>query len=363
MTESTTHIEAIPVSKIDEDPMFQVRLQWEPATDTGLEGLAASLAGLEGLIHPVVVVRLAQPTIFGRLYTLIAGHRRLAAARRLGWRTILARVLPPCDLTAPLARLHLLAVAVRENTEREDLPPADRRAALRRLEALYAAVYPETVARQRPSGTGERSPGPFPRWATKVTKIPERTIRRDLRGVLLTGGPPPSASAASSAPLPAPPAMEALSAVVPRTIEAALQATTGLQSLATAHPLETPTALPAEQFTTLHQTLEALQTALTGVWPVVRVQTEHPLVPFVLVAQEHLAALRGTLWGLRAGAPEVWATLPPAVARQFHTAMSMLLADWHEIAPLVQTRLPGAPASDRTLPPPPRPVGRPVAVA
>src|SRR5207244_2774630 len=103
------------VSKIDEDPMFQVRLQWDPATDTGLEGLTASLAGLEGLIHPVVVVRLAQPTTFGRTYTLIAGHRRLAAARRLGWRTIPARVLPPCDLTAPLSRLHLLAVAVREN--------------------------------------------------------------------------------------------------------------------------------------------------------------------------------------------------------------------------------------------------------
>src|SRR5207244_5280187 len=102
---------------------------------------ARSLAGPEALIHPILVVQRPTPTTFGRLYTLITGWRRLAAAQRLGWQTILARVEPPCDLDAPAIRLRLLAMAVRENTERQDLHPEDRRVALQRLQALYAEVY------------------------------------------------------------------------------------------------------------------------------------------------------------------------------------------------------------------------------
>lgn len=339
MTEAISPIEAIPVHKIEEDPTFQLRLQWDPATDTGLAGLAESLAGLEGLIHPVVVVRLAESTTFGRTYALVAGHRRLAAARRLGWPTIPGRVLPPCDLTAPLHRLHLLAIAVRENTEREDLPPADRRAALQRLQALHAEVYPEAVSSGRRSGAvgGEPRPLSFLRWATRATHLSERTIRRDLRGVLL-GGTPPAAER---------PAAEDTIAMqpVPDISQAAQQAAMALQTLAADFTPDTRASLPDPQFAALHQHLEGLQAALARVWPVVRVQTEHPLVPFAWVAQEQLATLRGTLWGLRTGPPEAWATLPPTVARQMHTAMATLLACWQEVAPLLEARLHDASAA------------------
>jgi hypothetical protein len=359
-------LEHIPLRQIDDDPRFQVRLQWDPATDASLDSLAASLAGLEGLIHPVIVVRLAQPTTFGRAYALIAGHRRLAAARRLRWPTIPARVLPPCDLTVPLHRLRLLAIAVRENTEREDLAPADRRAALRQLQALYEAVYPETAQPRRQAGqTGSAPPPvPFTRWAAKVTKIPAHTIRRDLRLALFTTPMPradsPDAPAASHTPMEE---ADSIQSQVHHTCSAVQHATAALQALATVLTMEARTQLPDVQFTTLHQTLETLQTALAEVWPLVRVQTEHPLVPFALVAQEQLAALRGTLWGLRTGPPDAWATLSPTVARQVHIALATLLADWQEVAPLVQGRLSNAPAADAASPPTSHPWGQPVAVA
>jgi len=111
----------IPLTKIDRDPTFQVRQDWHPDRDPTLPALVQSLTGPEGLIHPIVVVALPQPTTFGRLFTLITGHRRLAAAQRAGWATILARVLPPCDVTALHERLRLLAMAIRENTERAPL--------------------------------------------------------------------------------------------------------------------------------------------------------------------------------------------------------------------------------------------------
>ena len=192
----------IPLQLIDRDPTYQVRQRWDPATDPTLEALARSLAGPEGLIHPIIVVQRPTPTTFGRLFTLIAGGRRLAAAQRLGWRTILARVEPPCDLDAPATRLRLLAVAVRENTERQDLHPDDRRVALQRLQALYAEVHGDLP----PTTPGDPTTG-FTRWASRLLCVAERTIQQDLRlaalgldgvalGRVLPAPPPPEAPAA-----------------------------------------------------------------------------------------------------------------------------------------------------------------------
>ena len=191
----------IPLHLIDRDPTYQVRQRWDPATDPTLDALARSLAGPEGLIHPIIVVQRLTPTTFGRLYTLITGGRRLAAAQRLGWRTILARVEPPCDLDAPAMRLRLLAMALRENTERQDLHPEDRRLAVQRLQALYAEVYGD-----RASTTPGAPTTGFTRWAAQLLCVTERTIRQDLQltalglsgvapGRVLPGPPPPEAPA------------------------------------------------------------------------------------------------------------------------------------------------------------------------
>ena len=192
----------IPLHLIDRDPTYQVRQRWDPAMDPTLGALARSLAGPEGLIHPIVVVQHATPTTFGRLFTLIAGWRRLAAAQRLGWHTILARVEPVCDLDAPATRLRLLTMAVRENTERQDLHPEDRRLAVQRLQALYAEVYGDRA----PTTPGAPTTG-FTRWAAPLLCVAERTIRQDLQlaalglarlppGRMLPAAPAPDAPAA-----------------------------------------------------------------------------------------------------------------------------------------------------------------------
>jgi hypothetical protein len=134
----------ILLAKIECDPTFQVRQSWDPDRDPTLPALVQSLTGPERQIHPIVVVARTTPTTFGRTYTLITGHRRLAAAHRAGWERILARILPPCDLTALPERLRLLAMAIHENTVREPLPTEDRRDALRRLKALYETVHPRS---------------------------------------------------------------------------------------------------------------------------------------------------------------------------------------------------------------------------
>jgi hypothetical protein len=177
-------ITPVPLRQIDVHPAFQLRQQWDPQTDLTLPRLAQSLAGPEGLLHPIVVVPLRTSTTFGRTYTLIAGHRRLVAARRLGWSTIPARVLPPSDPDRPQERLVLLAIALRENTERQDLTPADRRDALLRLRALYEEAYPDG---HRPRLLEDGDIDTFTRWAATVTHIPRRTIQRDLALAALGG--------------------------------------------------------------------------------------------------------------------------------------------------------------------------------
>jgi ParB family chromosome partitioning protein len=82
----------------------------------GIDDLAASLEAY-GLLQPVVVRRVDQG------HELIAGHRRLAAALRLGWTQIAAVVRHEEADDAYLLTLT-------ENLQREDLTPSEEAAAL-----------------------------------------------------------------------------------------------------------------------------------------------------------------------------------------------------------------------------------------
>ena len=239
----------IPLHLIDRDPTYQVRQRWDPATDPTLDALARSLAGPEGLIHPIIVVQRPTPTTFGRLYTLVTGGRRLAAAQRLGWRTILARVEPPCDLDALATRLRLLAMAVRENTERQDLHPEDRRVALQRLQALYAEVY----GNRGPTTPGAPTTG-FTRWAAPLLCVAERTIRQDLQLAADQG-----ADIAPGRVLPAPPPPEAPASLrVAYALRASRTLAATLAELTATLTPELP--LAPQQRAALHQALCQLQT-------------------------------------------------------------------------------------------------------
>jgi ParB family transcriptional regulator, chromosome partitioning protein len=86
----------------------------------GIDGLAESLRDY-GLLQPVVV-RQAN----GGGYELIAGHRRLEAARSTGWADIAAVVRDESDSQAYLLTLT-------ENLQRQNLSPREEAAALERL--------------------------------------------------------------------------------------------------------------------------------------------------------------------------------------------------------------------------------------
>ena len=96
-----------------------------------IAGLAANIAEL-GLLHPIVV----RPD--GRL---IAGERKLRAAKLLGWTEIAGRVV---DLDA------VIRGELAENTQRKDFLPSEIEAIRRALEPIEKAA-----AKERMSGGGK----------------------------------------------------------------------------------------------------------------------------------------------------------------------------------------------------------------
>lgn len=74
-----------------------------------------------GLLNPVTV---------NSRYALIAGARRLEAAKRLGWRTINAIVIEGTD------RARELEIEIEENTQRSDFSDDELLCAYKRLEKL-----------------------------------------------------------------------------------------------------------------------------------------------------------------------------------------------------------------------------------
>jgi len=104
--------------------------------------LAASIAE-HGLLHPIVV------TSEG---LLVAGERRLAAVRALGWATVPVTIVDPADL---------LRAESDENTVRQDFTPSE---AVAIADALRPAV-------------SVRAPGRPPKNCGKLPQFPERKTR------------------------------------------------------------------------------------------------------------------------------------------------------------------------------------------
>ena len=93
------------------------------------------IGDLAGLRESIMKVGLLNPILVDEKYLLIAGYRRLAACRELGWREVEARIVPfEGDL------LRELDAEVAENIFRKDFTPEEimrieqrRRAILRKL--------------------------------------------------------------------------------------------------------------------------------------------------------------------------------------------------------------------------------------
>ncbi len=119
----------IPLARIRENPR-QPRLRMD---DAALEGLAESIRQ-HGVIQPILVTE----TIDG--YTLVAGERRVRAARLAGLERIPA-------IVRQLADRQQLELALVENLQREDLDPMEAAHAYRQLMDEFSFTQEDLATR------------------------------------------------------------------------------------------------------------------------------------------------------------------------------------------------------------------------
>jgi len=118
--------------KVDEQPgegLIKLRVDkiksnpYQPRTKVDEEKLLELSASIreKGIIQPVVVRQV------GEEFELVAGERRLLAAKRLGWEEI------PAVIAGKLSKEDMLELSLIENLQREDLNPIDTAKGYKRL--------------------------------------------------------------------------------------------------------------------------------------------------------------------------------------------------------------------------------------
>jgi ParB family chromosome partitioning protein len=119
----------LDVALVDPNP-------WQPRSvlgDTDLAELADSIRE-HGLVQPIVV------RARGDRYQLIAGQRRLAAARKLGWAQVPARVLDVEDR-------QMAEIAIVENLQRRDLDALEKAASFKQYLSTWGCTQEELAKR------------------------------------------------------------------------------------------------------------------------------------------------------------------------------------------------------------------------
>jgi len=119
----------LAVAVVDPNP-------WQPRSVLGEADLAELADSLRehGLVQPIVV------RARGDRYQLIAGQRRLAAARKLGWERVPARVLDVDDR-------QMAEIAIVENLQRRDLDPLEKAASFRQYLGTWGCTQEELAKR------------------------------------------------------------------------------------------------------------------------------------------------------------------------------------------------------------------------
>lgn len=111
-----TLVEHVPLDLIDPGPN-----QRSDVEKADIEGLAASIRRMGGVINPIRLVR-----VLGR-FRIVAGERRWRASKLAGMQTVAAIVV------GELAETDAQQLALHENTQREALSPIDEARAYQRL--------------------------------------------------------------------------------------------------------------------------------------------------------------------------------------------------------------------------------------
>jgi ParB family chromosome partitioning protein len=127
----------LSIDKIKSNP-------YQPRTKMDEEKLLELSASIQekGIIQPVVVRQV------GEEFELVAGERRLSAAKKLGWEKI------PAMVTGKLSKEEMLELSLIENLQREDLNPIDTARGYQRLLeecALSQAQLAQKIGKERSS--------------------------------------------------------------------------------------------------------------------------------------------------------------------------------------------------------------------
>jgi ParB family transcriptional regulator, chromosome partitioning protein len=158
----------VPVHRIVPSP-FQPRRHFDPER---LRELAEAIRA-QGVIEPLVVRSIPQAGADGPLFELIAGERRLRAAKGAGLETVPVVVRDFDDRTA-------LEVSLVENLAREDLNAVDEARALRRLAEEFTLSHDEIAQRIGKSR-------PYVSNAIRLLELPGPVLLMIENGELTTG--------------------------------------------------------------------------------------------------------------------------------------------------------------------------------
>lgn len=139
-----------------------------PLSDATVKEIAESMARV-GQLNPVSI---HQPNVSP---VLVAGHHRLAAAKRLGWETVKCLVLP-----SAMNEDDLLLSEIDENLARGELTPAERAIHIAERKSIYERKYPETKHGAVGRG-GKREPNlvSFSDDTSKKSGRSKTSIKRD----------------------------------------------------------------------------------------------------------------------------------------------------------------------------------------
>jgi ParB family transcriptional regulator, chromosome partitioning protein len=144
-------------------------------TPASVDALADSIRE-GGLLHPISLTS---------DYVLVAGGHRLAAYRKLGYKSIPATILE-------LDGIHAELLALDENLRRRALTEAEEDLALKRRKEIYEELHPEVRAGQvqaagsnrvqgkGPQDVGDKKPPTFTEDTAAKTGLSRRTIERKV---------------------------------------------------------------------------------------------------------------------------------------------------------------------------------------
>jgi ParB family transcriptional regulator, chromosome partitioning protein len=261
-----------PIGSVVASP-FQPRQHFDAER---LQELTSAIRS-QGVIEPLIVRRSADSArAGGALYELIAGERRLRAARAAGLEAVPVILRDLDDRAA-------LEMSLVENLAREELNPVEEGRALARLNREFGQSHDQIAARIGKSR-------PYVSNAVRLLELPESVLEMIARGELSAGQARPLLALASP---------EARLAAARRILEGGLTARHA-EDLASAHRRQNGAAPQPRGGSdpNLNAVAESLQRALKRKVRIVRGRGKRPgRIEIEYYGESDLTALAATLGG------------------------------------------------------------------